>query len=113
MGKELLVVNIVVEFGDAEETTAKSDRPDFPVVSGDGEDRRDGIVRRIRLDGNLVVGQEVMQDRRLGKGRLQGLEGGLAGGSPFPTGVGAGKPSERDGDVRVGVDEPAVEVAEA
>ena len=111
--QELLVVSIIVQLRSREGAGVKSNGVDLIVRVRDGEDGGDGVVGGVSLYPNRSVGGPVNEHQCRGERIFQAEEG-------LPTVVGevprnsfSGEAGERDHDVRVALDEPAVEIGEA
>ena len=73
-GKELLIVGIVVEFWRGQCPRVERNRTDLTILTTDGDDTRDGIVRGVSFHYDGVVRQPMSQDGGGSEGVFEALE---------------------------------------
>ena len=83
------------------------------VSAGNRKYPGDSVVRGISLHGNRGIWNEVSEDGHSGEGMLEGIEGVTTLFGKIPRSVLLGEPGQRDHDVRVIEDKPAVKVCES
>ena len=73
-GEELLVMGIVVEFWRGQRPRAERDRMDLTILTTDGDDTRNGIVRGVGFHNNGMIWQPMSQDGGRSEGIFEALE---------------------------------------
>src|SRR5882724_11448905 len=74
-GKQLLVVDLVVELHRLHAARVECNQVDVAIIRGDlGDDLSDHIVRSVSLNTNGIIRVKMCQDGGLGEGSLEGLE---------------------------------------
>ena len=111
--QELLIISVVVQLCSSKGVGVKSNRVDLIVRASDGEDGGNGVVRGVGLYHDRSIRGPVNEHQCRGKRIIQAEEG-------LPTIIGEvsrnsflGEVGERDHNVQVTLDEPAVEIGEA
>ena len=112
-GQKFFIVSIVVQLHGGETLGKEGDWMDLTIRVGLGEDCRDSVVRRVRLDDYRSVWGPVRQNWGGGERFLEVLECGAALVGEAPDGAFPSKTSERNNDLRVIADESAIEIHEA
>ena len=111
--QELLIVSVIVQLHSSKGVGVKSDGVDLIVRASDGEDGSNSIVGGIGLYHNRSIRNPVNEHQHGGKHILQVKEG-------LPTIIGevprnsfSGEVGERDHNIQVVLDEPAVKIGKA
>ena len=73
-GEELLVMGIVVEFRRGQSPRAECDQTDLTILTTDGDDTGDGVVRGIGFHNNGMIRQPMSQDGGGSEGVFEALE---------------------------------------
>ncbi|KAG6899325.1 hypothetical protein C0993_011202 [Termitomyces sp. T159_Od127] len=112
-GKELLVIDVVVELCGNHRVGVESNRPEL-VTAGVllREYTSNGVVRGVTFEDNGERGVKVVEDGGGGEGLLEEGEYALPPAVPVPWGVLPCEPVEGFGDSGVVINEPAVEIGE-
>ena len=111
--QELLIMSIVVQLCSGKGAEVKSNRVDLIVGANDGEDGSNSIARGISLYHDRSIGGPVNKHQCRGKCILQVKKELLTVIREVPENSFMDEVGERDHNVRVALDEPAVEVGEA
>ena len=61
-GEELLIMGIIVEFWHCQRPRAECDQMDLTILTMDGDDTRNGVVRGVSLHNNGMIWQPMSQD---------------------------------------------------
>ena len=82
--KELLVMDVIVEFQSGQSPGIVGDRPDLLIRTMNGENASDGVVRGICLYNDQSIWNPMGEDRSRGEGIFEVLEGGVTGVTEVP-----------------------------
>jgi hypothetical protein len=108
--EEFLIVHVIVEFWSRKCPAPESDGMEFPVVSKNGENARNGIVGCVRLDHNLTAGNPMMEYRSSRKIAFETVEGRLTSGCPIPLFASTSEAGEWNGNAGIAVNEVPIKV---
>src|ERR1700730_17350912 len=110
--EEFLVVRVIIQFGDAQGAGMKGDRVDFAIRGNRGEDCCNSIVLGVCFNYKQSSRDKVGEDWSRGECGFQGVKHGLTVIRPEPKSVFLGKAGHWSDNIRVSMDEAAVEVGE-
>jgi hypothetical protein len=94
-GQKLLVMRVVVEFGQLQRPGPKHNRVDFAVVASNGKDGGDGIVGSVSFESDLMAWNPMVEDRGFREGLLECVERELTVVRPIPLDVLPGEPGKQ------------------
>ena len=109
-GEELLIMGIIVEFWRGQCPRVERDQMDLAILTTDGDDTGDGIVRGIGFHNNGMVRQPMSQDGGGGEGVFEALESNVTVVRERPRDSFPGKAGERNHNLGVLMDEATIEV---
>ena len=109
-GEELLIVGIVVEFQCHQRPRVEPDWMDLTILTMDGDDTGNGVVRGVSFHNNGMIQQPMSQDRGRSEGVFEALESNATVIRKLPRDSFPGKAGERNHNLRVLMDEAMVEV---
>jgi len=112
-GKEFLIMGVIVQLWSSQGPGVECYWTDFSIGAGDRQDTSDGIVGGIRFHNDRGIWNKVSKDGCSGEGMLESIESVLTVLGEDPRSIFPGEPGERDHNVRVIENEPAVEIGES
>jgi hypothetical protein len=108
--EEFLIVRVIVEFRSRKCPAPESDGMEFTVVSKNGENARNGVIRCVHLDHTPRAGNPMMEYRSSCKSVFESVEGRLTSGCPIPLFASTSKEGEWNGNAGIAVNEAPIEV---
>ena len=104
------LVGIVVEFRRGQHPRAEHDQTDLTILTTDGDDTGDGVVRGISFHNNGMIWQPMSQNGGRSEGVLKALESNMTVVRERPRDSFPGKVGKRNHNLGVLVDEATIKV---
>jgi len=112
-GEEFLIMGVIVQLWSSQGPGVVGDRMNLSIGTSNRQDASNSVVRGVSLHDDRGIRNEVSEYGRSGEGVLESVEGTSTVLGEVPRSICLGEPGERDHNVRVVEDKPAVEVGEA
>ena len=109
-GEELLIMGVVVEFQHSQCPRVECDWTDLTILTMDGDDTGNGIVRGVGFHNNGMIQQPMSQDGGGSKGVLEALESNATVVRERPRDSLPGKAGKGNHNLGVLVDEATIKV---
>ena len=111
--KELLVMDVIIEFWSGQSPGIVDDRPNLLVRTMNGENASDGIVGGICLNNDGSVWNPMDEDRSRGEDVFEVLEDRVTGVTEVPGNTFAGEASQQSDNTGIIIYESPVEICKA